>query len=77
MSAADIDTQAADQVIAQAVHLLEGMGLPRATIIDRMMTWAAYASVVENGSAHTADEFQLAGDRIAAGAFAKFEPVQK
>lgn len=66
----------ADELIHRAFDAMNAGGVPVSVTIDRLFTFGAALSVAESGAAHTAGELRAAADRIAAGAFAKFEPVR-
>jgi hypothetical protein len=64
----------ADRILHSAIEQLHAAGITPAVSIDRLMTFAAALAVSIDGAAHTAEQFHAAGDRVAAGALARFEP---
>lgn len=68
----DQDREAAgkcDTIIQEAIGRINAEGIPMHVAIDRLATYAAYASVIYAGKQHTAEQFRQIGDTVAAGVF--------
>lgn len=68
----DQDRAAAEQcdtIIQEAIGRINETGIPLHVMIDRLATYAAYASVIYAGKAHTAEQFRTIGDTVEAGVF--------
>jgi hypothetical protein len=76
MTAPDDLRKHADSVLTGAANALGAAGIPAELTIDRLLTIAAAMAVSNGGAAHAAEEFRAAADRVASGAFAKFEPAR-
>jgi hypothetical protein len=63
------DARQCDDIIKEALERIQAAGVPMHVMIDRLATYAAFASVVYAGKTHTAEQFHQIGNTVASGVF--------
>lgn len=58
-----------DYILQTALDAFNKAGVPMHVAIDRLATYAAYASVVYAGKAHTVEQFKAIATTVEAGVF--------